>query len=122
MISRPFASREVARMSGLEYFGALDAVAVEELVTALAHADSEIIAVATVNEWLASQARRPTPADLRRILARHNGHHAHCVFCCDTGLLTETGVFERCACVAGDLKSATDWAGTKIHPRDRVST
>ena len=120
MIDRRFAAREIQRMSGLDYFGSLKTEAVEELVTALCRADSEIIAMAAINEWLETSATRPTPRDIRLILGRFNGHHANCSRCCDTGLVLIDWTIQRCSCSAGDLKGATDWVGTKIHPDDRI--
>lgn len=114
MIDRRFAMQQVNRMSGLDYFSTLKPEAVEELVTAVAHADSEIIAVAAVNEWMQRSGTRPTPFDIRGVLARHNGHHAQCVKCCDTGLFTRFGFFVACECPSGDLQGAKDWAGIRI--------
>lgn len=114
MIDRRFALAQIGRMSGLDYFSTLKPEAVDELVTALTHADSEIIAVAAVNEWMQRSGIRPTPFDIRSVLARHNGHHAQCLFCCDVGILVKGKTFVRCACAAGDLQAARDWEGVRV--------
>lgn len=69
MISRKLAEREVNRLAGTNFFGALKDPAIAELVQALRSSRNEIVAVATINEWLAGSSERPTPADLYRIIA-----------------------------------------------------
>lgn len=70
MINEYLAMREVARLSGLEYFGALNDSAANELVTAMKTAPDTITAVAVVSEWLYANQKRPTPADLYRAFER----------------------------------------------------
>lgn len=69
-IDRKFASAQVQRMGGTEYFNALSDDAVRELARALATSPNEAIAVTVVNEWLEKQTERPTPADLYRAIDR----------------------------------------------------
>ncbi len=119
-ISRSFASLQISRLAGLDYFQMLPQPAIDQLVLALCRADTDIIAVAVVNEWLESSATRPTPFDIRKLVSRHNGHAANCSACCDVGLLVVNWTFTKCSCPAGSLKGATDWHGSKIHPDDRI--
>lgn len=71
MISKHDAGQEIGRLIGLDYFPS-DPKAINELVVALTYAETNIIAVAVINEWLEDQSRRPTPAALRRMVADHN--------------------------------------------------
>ncbi len=110
-VSRSYASLQVSRLAGLDYFQMLPQPAIDALVLALCRADSDIIATAVVNEWLETSPTRPTPFDIGKLVARHNGHSAKCTACCDTGLVRGKALFERCSCPAGSLKGASDWAG-----------
>jgi len=70
-ISRKFAVSQIARLAGTEYFGALSDEAVIELQRALSTAPNEAIAVVVINDWLAKQRQRPTPADLHLMIEAH---------------------------------------------------
>src|SRR5580658_1103410 len=72
MIGRLRAAQEVHRLRVTNYFATLDEDAVGELARMLTFADTETIVVAVVNQWLEEQTERPTPADLRRLVAEHN--------------------------------------------------
>lgn len=71
MIGKREAHGQIARMTGLDFFP-LDELAVDELVQALATSDTEEIAKYVVDDWLAGQSSRPTPADLHRIVSDEN--------------------------------------------------
>ena len=71
MIDLRFATDQVARMMGLDYFPSEPKVQ-KELIEALRWAKTDVIAVATINDWISQESRRPTPADIRRIVAAHN--------------------------------------------------
>lgn len=71
MTDRKFATEQISRMIGLDFFPS-DTKAQKELVDSLCWAKTDAIAVATINEWVQGQPRRPTPADIRRIVADHN--------------------------------------------------
>jgi hypothetical protein len=120
MISKSIASGELKRLSGLDYFRTLDESAIDELVAALTFADSELIAVAVVNEWSESQRANPTPADFRRLLFKHQGCAIECRKCGETGIIFVKRVMAPCSCRFGELRAAKDWAGTKVHDDDRI--
>lgn len=121
MINRGHAGNEIGRLIGLNYFPT-DRKAVAELVTALSFARNEIIATAVINDWLESSSERPTPADIRRLVANHNEGAAarqpvqevdrgpiRCAICRDWGI-RETiqaadlrSVASYCDCSAGYL-------------------
>jgi hypothetical protein len=113
MIDRADAARELRRLGGLEYFKGLPEEAMEELVLALQRAPSLIVAAAAVAEWLQTQTQRPTPAHLNRLIHKHQGHHAQCKICCDTGLVMQGGVFVACTCETGERDWVQDWAGAR---------
>lgn len=66
------ALQQVRRLRVTNYFAMLDEEGVGELARMLSFSNSEIIAVAVINQWLEEQTERPTPADLRRLVADHN--------------------------------------------------
>ncbi|MGA3186689.1 MAG: hypothetical protein ABSF22_06220 [Bryobacteraceae bacterium] len=72
MIGKLRAAQEVHRLRGTNYFSMLDEDGVAQLVRMLTYAETESIAVVVVNEWLESQTERPTPADLRALVAIEN--------------------------------------------------
>lgn len=120
MIDKKHAGNEISRLIGLNYFPT-DARAIRELVTALTFARSEVIATAVINEWLEGASDRPTPADLRRMVAAHNGIaeeqnnretetapvHYNCRTCHDEGFYGGqlagrfAGPWKWCDCSAG---------------------
>lgn len=67
-----FAVEQVRRLRVTNYFAMLDEDSVGELARMLTYAANEIITVAVINQWLEEQTERPTPADLRRLVALHN--------------------------------------------------
>ena len=71
MVDKRFAADQIARLIGLKFFPSERSAQVE-LVSMLTFAKNEVIAVAVINEWLESQSDRPTPADIRRLVADHN--------------------------------------------------
>ena len=71
MIDKKHAGNEIGRLIGQDYFPS-DPAAIRELVTALSFSATEIIATVVINEWLEEKTNRPTPADLRRLVASHN--------------------------------------------------
>lgn len=71
MVEKRFASEQISRLIGLKFFPS-ERSAQAELVSMLSFARNTVIAVAVINEWLESQSDRPTPADIRRIVASHN--------------------------------------------------
>ena len=66
---------QLTRMMGLNFFPA-DKPAQLELAKALQAANSPEIIKAVVDEWLASNSDRPTPADLRRLVGDKNQERA----------------------------------------------
>jgi hypothetical protein len=70
-ISRKFASDQVKRLAGTEYFAALSDEAIIELKRAMETAPNEVIATVVINDWLATQRQRPTPADLHTMIEAH---------------------------------------------------
>jgi hypothetical protein len=72
MIGKLRALQEVNRLRVTNYFTLLDDEGIGELGRMLSFADTEIIAVAVVNQWIEEQTERPTPADIRRLVAFHN--------------------------------------------------
>ncbi len=121
MIDRKHAANEIGRLIGLNFFPT-DQKALKELVTSLSFAATEIIATAVINEWLESQNQRPTPADLRRMVAAENVKHeermeqarivpiANCKRCGDCGLYggqigtAYDGPWKWCECDAADVR------------------
>ena len=87
---------QVRRFRATNYFAMLDEGSVGELAKMLTYAETEIIAVAVVNQWLEEQTERPTPADLRRLITVHNEARERgaeplitthkCVRCQDSGI------------------------------------
>lgn len=77
MISRKIAMLQCNRLAGTEYFGALSDECVDELVAAIRSARDEGVALSVVNEWLATQKQRPTPADLYRMIRDHQEPMQH---------------------------------------------
>lgn len=71
MIDLRFATDQVARMMGLDYFPSEPKVQ-REIIDMLRWSKTEAIAVAVINEWITDNPRRPTPADIRRVVANHN--------------------------------------------------
>ncbi len=67
-LGRKFVAKQIGRLAGTEYFGALTEEAVIELQRALSTSPNEIIAAAVINEWLETHSDRPTPADLYRLI------------------------------------------------------
>ena len=63
---------QVRRLRVTNYFAMLDEGSIGELAKMLTFAKKETIAVAVINQWLEEQTERPTPADLRRLVAAHN--------------------------------------------------
>lgn len=72
MIGKMRAAQEIQRLAATNYFAALNETGVNELVRMLIFADSEIVGVAVINQWLEEQTERPTPADLRQLVTVHN--------------------------------------------------
>jgi hypothetical protein len=71
VIDKKHAGNEIGRLVGLDYFPT-NRAAIEELVTVLSLSETDIIATAVINAWLEESRERPTPADLRRLVASHN--------------------------------------------------
>jgi hypothetical protein len=117
------AIKEVHRLRVTNYFSMLDDDGIGELARMLCFADSEIIAVAVINQWLEEQTERPTPADLRRLVAVHNEARQSapkeapsptwkCAACEDSGLVggNETK-WEWCSCIAASILRETSEEG-----------
>ena len=96
MIGAAFALGQVRRLKVTNFFAMLDENGLGELARMLGYAENEIIAVAVINQWLEEQTERPTPADLRRLVAIHNEARAadveplattyKCNRCTDSGM------------------------------------
>jgi len=120
MIRGDFAVDQVRRFRVTNYFAMLDEGSVAELARMLTFSENEIIAVAVVNQWLEEQTERPTPADLRRLVALHNEARAadaeplvttyKCNSCQDSGICggdfagPDAGPWEWCNCSAARAK------------------
>jgi len=70
-ISPRFIEAQLERMSGLEFFATLNESGRMELARALSSAPSEIAIQVAVDEWIRTQTKRPTPADLYAAIKRH---------------------------------------------------
>ena len=128
MIDRKHASNEIGRLIGTDYFPS-EVKAQKELITALTYALTEPIATAVINEWLLTMRTRPTPADLRGMVAQQNEKYRTdkqaaedsapkvygCYHCHDHGLYggqIGTGQFDGpwkwCDCSAGRERRARE--------------
>jgi hypothetical protein len=67
MISHEYATSQIQRLSGLDYFPRTTE-AVNELVAALKEAADEIQAYAAITEFTQSESQCPKPADIARVL------------------------------------------------------
>ena len=72
MIDKNFGLEQVRRLRSTNFFAMLDGDGIGELVRMLCYSDSEIIAVSVINDWLENQTERPTPADIRGLVAAQN--------------------------------------------------
>ncbi len=124
MMDRRIIAEQAARLAHCKYFPSTNpGPYLEEVVHALGSADSEIIAVAVIQEWVDTKLERPTIAELRQAIQRHNSILSApgrdvCPQCTNTGLVILRLRFERCACVYGDRTSVASWVGRTIHPDD----
>jgi hypothetical protein len=117
MIDREDAIRQLARCDGLDFFQPLPEEAMNELVLALCRAANLKVAAAVITVWLATQTKRPTPADLNRLIHEHQGRTPDCNICCDTGIVVQGGAFAACICQTGQRAFVQDWArGRRIDP------
>lgn len=97
MIGAAFALGQVRRLKVTNFFAMLDDDGLGELARMLSFSETEIVAYAVINQWLEEQTERPTPADLRRLVALHNEARAadveptvviwKCSKCQDTGMV-----------------------------------
>lgn len=93
MITEKEASKQLARMAGMNFFprsaSAEDAAALRELRNAMQTADTPEIAESVTNDWLATNTDRPTPADLRSLIFEKNAPKmvadAKCKLCFGSG-------------------------------------
>jgi hypothetical protein len=106
---------QIRRLRVYNYFATLDEGSLAELARMLTWAHDEAVAKAVIDQWLEEQTERPTPADLRRLVALHNEAREPapepepvygCAGCEDTGLvggiLGPGGVpWSRCRCAKG---------------------
>ena len=114
-VSKKFATKQVNRMAGLNYFPSEDS-SVEELVDALVEADSETMAAAVVTEWIRRETDRPSPADLLRLIESHRNANRYwkppiqpayrCPRCQDSGICeaeVNIGPWIWCDCPASPI-------------------
>jgi hypothetical protein len=108
---------QVRRCDGLEFFQAMSNEALNELVIVMCRAPNLKVAAAVVTLWLATQTKRPTPADLNRLIKQHQGHTADCNICCDTGIVAQLGGFAACICQTGQRGFVQDWVTAGLTAR-----
>ncbi len=82
MIDDKIAGREIGRMIGLDFFPR-EKAAMKELVSALACASTEPIAVAVISGWIADCTQCPKPADIRRLVGDKNTERAQAAKKCE---------------------------------------
>lgn len=134
MISTEFATVQLNRMSGLNFFPIpkkgddLAISAFRELRLALECAATDSIGKVVVDDWIRNNADAPKPADLRTAAYVENERHerqksasyappmppkAHCPACQDSGVVESTGsddlnsVASWCDCAAGQERKRT---------------
>lgn len=113
-----FVLSQVMRMEHLDFFPR-DEKGIDELIQAFRNAVSEVVVTAVVQEWIETQAKRPTPADLYRAVMKHNtlilgGKSAAttaCSRCCNTGTVIVAMTFRCCSCRFGQAAAAYGWDG-----------
>lgn len=124
MTGMKFALEQVRRLKVTNFFATVDKDGLGELAKMLSYAQTEIIAVAVIDHWLEEQTERPTPADLRRLVALHNeargGDPEHepvpvykCADCEDTGTRggdfgPEAKPYSLCDCAAARTVDAEE--------------
>lgn len=94
MITEKEASKQLARMAGMNFFprsaSPEDAAALLELRQAMQTADTPEIAKTVTDDWLANNTQRPTPADLRTLIFEKNAPkliaNPDCRQCSGTGV------------------------------------
>ena len=141
MIDKKHAGNEVGRMIGLDYFPT-NGRAIAELVSVLRLSDTEAIATMVVNDWIEASRERPTPADLRRMVAGYNElrkqriqqeHEAiqrpsECSLCDDSGIVggvldgkgRDAGPARWCSCRAAELRRDMDAKDSTGDPNFRI--
>jgi hypothetical protein len=117
VIERGDAIRQLARCDGLDFFQPLPEEAMNELVLALCRAANLKVAAAVITVWLATQTKRPTPADLNRLIHEHQGRTPDCNICCDTGIVAQLGGFAACICQTGQRGFVQDWVTAGLKAR-----
>ncbi len=120
MISTEFASKELLRLAGLDFYPNTSTpegqAAWKELRLALQSAASETIAHQAVTYWLFTKTDAPKPAELYALANPKPteywdaGHeHFDCMLCSDRGLNGGSGQpWAFCACAAGQRRMAED--------------
>lgn len=125
-------SKQIERMSGLDFYPHNDKAALRELRLAGESAHSGETLAQVVGEWLAEQTRCAKPAELRRAIHERQSAYvrAKCQICDNTGFVTVwrlvtyyPGTFDirKCEDLGGDMEGAHSFS-EKLGPNQDILT
>jgi len=80
-VDRRFANTQARRLRFCKYFVQADGEEYfAEITSALMRAKNDVVAAMVIDEWLVEQTERPAPADIHRLVRKHNGVDEEPVF------------------------------------------